>query len=233
MNRSSGRTLAITVLATLVVAIIAVTLWYAPATRHAIGSVLRSLRGLGDLGPIVFGVLYAIGVVTLIPAAPMTIIGGIAFGPWAFPLVMMSAMVGAMFAFVLSRYVLRDRLKRYLQRGTKLGEVDKAITAEGWKVVALLRLSPLVPFNLQNYLLGATQIKLWPYVVSTFLGIIPGTAVFVYLGAAFGKAALSAKHTGPLQWTLFGVGFVATVAVTYLITKRANERLSRAGLRRK
>jgi len=224
--------LLISIVATVIVAAIALTLWFAPSTRHLIGEVIRALRGFGDWGPPMFGVLYAIGVVTLIPSAPMTLIGGIAFGIWAIPLVMISAMIGALFSFVIARYLVRERLTRYLKKGTRLAAIDKALAAEGWKVVALLRLSPLVPFNLQNYLLGATQIKFWPYVLSTFLGMIPGTVVFVYLGAAFGKAALSAEKTGPLQWTLFGVGLVATVALTYIITKRANERLSRAGIRR-
>jgi uncharacterized membrane protein YdjX (TVP38/TMEM64 family) len=142
-------------------------------------------------------------------------------------------MVGALFSFVVARFLIRDRLLRTFDRNSTIRDIDKAIAAEGWKIVALLRLSPLVPFNLQNYLIGATRIRFWPYVVSTFVGIIPGTVVFVYLGAVFGRAALSTKHAGPLQITLLVIGLIATVWVSWILHKRAQQALSRRGFERR
>jgi uncharacterized membrane protein YdjX (TVP38/TMEM64 family) len=233
MQRKDLGRLTLIVVAVVVVAAIAILLWRAPQTRHYALLAIKEIHRLGDWGPVVFAICYAIGVVTLVPSAPMTLIAGIAFGVKAVPLVIIAAMIGALTSFVIARFVLRERLLRYIERGSKFHDVDKAIASEGWKIVALLRLSPLVPFNLQNYLIGATRIGFWPYVTSTFVGIIPGTLVFIYIGSVFGKAALSAKHVGPLQWTLLVVGFAATIWVSWIVHQRASQALSRRGFSRK
>src|SRR5262249_54239575 len=142
------------------------------------------LKTFGPWGPLVFAVVYALGVMTVVPAAPMTLVAAILYGFWAVPLVMSAAMVGALFAFFIARYVARERVAHFLHRDERLAAIDKAIGSDGWKVVTLLRISPLIPFNVQNYLFGLTRIRLGPYALSTFLGMIPGTLVFVYLGAA-------------------------------------------------
>lgn len=232
MSFRESRGLILAVIAAVVIAAIAAVLWRAPETRHWALLALRQIHRLGDWGPIVFAICYAVGVVTLVPSAPMTLIAGIAFGVKAFPLVMIAAMIGALMAYGVAHFLIRERLMRYFERGSKIHDIDKAIASEGWKIVALLRLSPLVPFNVQNYLIGATRIRFWPYVISTFLGIIPGTIVFVYIGAVFGKAALSTKHAGPIQWVLFAVGLAATVWVSWIIHQRATRALSRRGFDR-
>ena len=211
MSFRESRSLFLVVIAAVVVALIAIVLWRAPETRHWAFVALRQIRRLGDWGPIVFAICYAIGVVTLVPSAPMTLIAGIAFGVKGFPLVMIAALTGAIVSYVIAHFLIRDRLLNYFERGSKIHDIDKAIAAEGWKIVALLRLSPLVPFNLQNYLIGATRIRFVPYVTSTLVGMIPGTIVFIYIGSVFGKAALSGKQAGPLHWALFAVGLAATI----------------------
>jgi uncharacterized membrane protein YdjX (TVP38/TMEM64 family) len=230
-KRKRARWIAIAVLATVVVAM-GLLLIYAPSTRKIIVYIAHLVRSLGDWGPVAFAAIYAACCVTLVPAAPMSIIAGILFGWRAMPLVMAAAMTGAMFSFMVARYLLRDRLLRYLEHDSTLRVIDKAVVNDGWKIVVLFRVSPLIPFNLQNYILGATRIKVWTYITSTFIGIIPGTAVFVYLGAAFGKAAFSTDKAGPYQWTLLVLGLIATIIVTWLVTKRARERLARVGVRR-
>jgi uncharacterized membrane protein YdjX (TVP38/TMEM64 family) len=91
-----------------------------------------------------------------------------------------------------------------------------------------LRLSPLVPFNLQNYAFGLTSVRFRAYVAATFFGIIPGTVLYVYLGAA-GQAAISGSG-GALHWMFFAGGLLATVGVTWLIARKAKEKLRDSGV---
>ena len=101
---------------------------------------------------------------------------------------------------------------------------------KGAKLIFLLRLSPVIPFNLSNYFYGLTAVKFWPYVLASWIGMMPGTFLYVYIGAA-SKAAVAAatggeavKH-GWQYWTFLGVGFVATVIVTIWVTKIARDAL--------
>ena len=96
--------------------------------------------------------------------------------------------------------------------------VDRAIEEEGWKIVVLLRLNPLIPFNLQNYFFGATKIGFLPYLAATFFGIMPGGAAYIYLGA-LGKVA--AVGGGTLKTALLGLGLAATVILVVIIARKA------------
>jgi uncharacterized membrane protein YdjX (TVP38/TMEM64 family) len=192
----------------------------------------RRVQGLGIWGPIAFGLAYVVAVVALAPASALTIAGGLVFGFWAFPLVLVAATVGASLAFFVSRLLLRDRVKSFVEARAKLRAIDEAVSEDGWKIVGLLRLSPLFPFNLQNYFFGATRIRFLPYLAATAVGIVPGTLVYVYLGT-LGKAAGSDRGGGTLKWLFFGVGLVATVAVAVFVTHKAGEKLKEAGVGQK
>jgi len=112
--------------------------------------------------------------------------------------------------------------------------VDAAVTEDGWKVVVLMRLSPLIPFNLQNYVFGITGIGFAPYVAATFVGIMPGTAFYLYLGV-LGRAVADSSAAGgggPLRWVFLGIGLAATAAVAFLITWKARAKLKDAGFGR-
>lgn len=189
----------------------------------------RWVQDLGIWGPIAFGLVYTLAVVAVAPASALTIAGGLAFGFWAFPLVLVAATIGASLAFLVSRYFLRARVKSFVETRAKLKAIDKAVSEDGWKIVGLLRLSPLVPFNLQNYFFGATRIRFLPYFAATAVGIAPGTLVYVYLGT-LGKAAGSDQGAGTLKWVFFGVGLAATIAVAVFVTQKAREKLKEAGV---
>jgi len=189
----------------------------------------RWVQELGIWGPIVFGLVYAVAVVALAPASALTIAGGLAFGFWAFPLVLVAATIGASLAFFVSRFFLRDRVRAFVEARAKLRAIDKTVSEDGWKIVGLLRLSPLVPFNLQNYFFGATRIRFLPYLAATAVGIAPGTLVYVYLGT-LGKVAGSGQGGGAPKWVLFGVGLAATVVVAVFVTYKAQEKLKEAGV---
>ncbi|MEO7387073.1 MAG: VTT domain-containing protein, partial [Gammaproteobacteria bacterium] len=140
----------------------------------------------------------------------------------------LSATVGATLAFLVARYLFHDRVNALVGKRPGLKAVNQAISEEGWKIVVLLRLSPVLPFNLQNYFYGVTDVKLVHYVPATFLGILPGTLLYVYLGSV-GKAA-SGEGGGPLQWLLFATGLLATVVVAWFVTTKAKAKLKEIGV---
>ena len=148
------------------------------------------------------------------------------------PLVVAAASIGAALAFLISRYALRTRLPRFLADKPRYAAIDRAVAEEGWKIVALLRLNPLVPFNLQNYLFGATDVGFLSYLVATFFGIMPGAAFYIYLGT-LGREAGSAGGGGPARWAFLGAGLVLTALVLFLVIRRANARLTELGITRR
>ncbi len=185
------------------------------------------IGGLGVWGALIYAVTYAGALVVLLPAAPFTVGAGLIYGLWGFPLALVSATLGASLAFLVSRHLLRGRVARLIASRPGLRAIDRAVGEEGWRVVALLRLSPLVPFSLQNYACGASSIGFWPYVAATGLGIAPGCLLYVYLGMA-GRAASDAG--GALRWALVALGLAATAAVTLLVARRARAVLARKGV---
>jgi uncharacterized membrane protein YdjX (TVP38/TMEM64 family) len=164
--------------------------WYFLPTKDFVHSFSASIREHGTWGAVAFAIVYVVVVVALAPAEIMSIAAGFIFGPFGFPLVVISATIGATLAFLISRYLVRERVKALVGRRPVLRAIDRTVGEEGWKIVLLLRLNPLVPFNLQNYFFGGTDIGLVPYAVSTFFGIMPGSAMYVYLGT-LGQAVTS------------------------------------------
>ena len=187
------------------------------------------IKGLGAWGWIIFAGMYIVGTVLLVPVSILTLVAGLAFGlALGFPLVVVSATIGATLAFLVSRYLVHDKVESYVSDRPKFKAVNKAVSDGGWKIVGLLRLSPVLPFNLQNYFYGITDVKLLPYIAATFVGIMPGTLLYVYIGAA-GKAA-SGDGGGALKWTFFAAGLLATIGVAVYVTKKAQAILKEHGV---
>lgn len=188
------------------------------------------VAGLGFWGPAIFALVYALWAVAFLPGAALTLAGGAIFGiGWGFVSVLCGAVVGAALSFLIARYAARERVRAMAEANPKFGAIDRAIGDGGWKIVAMLRLSPAVPFNLQNYLYGVTSIKFWPCVLASAVFMIPGTLMYVYLGYVGGQgleAAAGGAGRSPAQWALLAVGLLATVAVTVYVTKLANKALS-------
>jgi uncharacterized membrane protein YdjX (TVP38/TMEM64 family) len=186
------------------------------------------VAGLGALGVLVFFAAYVVAVICLAPAVPLSIAAGVAYGFWAVPLALVSATVGAALAFLIARHVAGPAAHRFYAHHPYFQAVDRAVSEEGWKVVGLLRLSPLLPFSLQSYILGITSVGFTPFVLATFVGIIPGACLFVYIGKIGLEAAMGT--TGPLQWAFFGLGLLATLAVAWIIVRKAREALREMGV---
>ena len=186
--------------------------------------------GLGWLGPFFFGVVYALAVVFFVPGSALTIAGGVTFGLGLGTLtVFVAANVGAALAFIIARYVLRDRVEKLLARRPALQAIDRAVETQGWRIVFLTRLSPVFPFNAQNYFYGLTGVTLYQYVAASVVGMFPGTLLYVYIGAA--GAEVAEATGGAASWgqtALLVAGLAATAAVVVLVTRVARRELQKA-----
>ncbi|MBA2409991.1 MAG: TVP38/TMEM64 family protein [Gammaproteobacteria bacterium] len=155
--------------------------WFFLPVSERLKSFNQWIESLGVWGYVIFAAVYIVATVLLAPGSPLTIAAGLVFSGWGFPLVVIAATVGAALAFLVARYLARARVERMTENRPKFKAVDQAVTEDGWKVVMLLRLSPVVPFNLQNYFFGVTDVKFWHYVAATFVGIIATIVVTVLI----------------------------------------------------
>lgn len=192
----------------------------------------RWVRDLGPLGPIVFIAGYVVAAVVGIPGSLLTLAAGAIFGLWWGVLyVFIGATLGSSAAFLVSRYVARGMVERRVAHNARFQSIDRAIAADGRKIVFLLRLSPVFPFTLLNYALGLSRVRFVDYVIAS-VGMIPGTILYVYYGKLAGDVAAVAGGVAPPRgagyYTVLALGLVATVAVTALITRAARRALQSA-----
>jgi uncharacterized membrane protein YdjX (TVP38/TMEM64 family) len=187
------------------------------------------VESLGFWGPVVFILGYAVAAVAFVPGSLLTLAAGAVFGLLKGTIyTFLGATLGASAAFLVARYGARKAIERRIASNAKFAAVDRAVGREGFKIVALLRLSPLFPFNLLNYALGLTKVSFLSYVAAS-IAMLPGTLLYVYYGKAAGSlAALAAgakTEKGPESWILLGVGLLATIAVTTYVTRLAGKAL--------
>jgi uncharacterized membrane protein YdjX (TVP38/TMEM64 family) len=177
----------------------------------ATGALQAQLAQLGAWGPLALIALWLIAPLLFVPGAPITLAAGALFGPLlgaAYSLV--GATGGATLAFLLARHAGADWVERRAKG--RLGQLKAGVEAEGWRFVAFVRLVPLFPFNLLNYALGLTRIRLAEYVLATLLCMIPGAAGYAWLGHA-GREAL----TGAGGWVRTGGIALAVLAALVLL----------------
>ncbi len=184
------------------------------------------VRGQGALGVVAFAGGYVLGTVLFFPGSLMTIAAGVAFGlGWGVVIALGSATAGAVLAFLAGRYVARGAVEKRAQQNERFRAIDGAVGQQGWKIVLLLRLSPLVPFNLSNYFFGLTKVRLVPYAVASFFGMVPGSFLYVYLGH-IGKATLTGGGNRTVQeWVFLGMGLVATIVLSWYLARLARKAL--------
>ena len=188
--------------------------------------------GLGPLGPLVFIAGYAAAVIGFVPGSVLTLASGAIFGlAEGTAYVFVAAVLGSTGAFLIARHGARAAVERRIEGDARFAAIDRAVGREGRKIVFLLRLSPVFPFNLLNYALGLTQVRLVDYVVAS-LGMLPGTLLYVYTGKLIGDVAAVAggveTEVGMGEWVVRGVGLVATAVVTLYITRIARRALDAA-----
>jgi uncharacterized membrane protein YdjX (TVP38/TMEM64 family) len=202
------------------------------AGRSAIESIphfVDWVSGKGTAGALLFVLGYIAAAVAFVPGSLLTMAAGAIFGlVRGTALVFVAATLGASAAFLVSRYLARPLVERRLAGNDRFAAIDRAVGHEGRKIVFLLRLSPVFPFNLLNYALGLTKVRFRDYVLAS-AGMLPATLLYVYYGKILGDVARVASGTpiprGPEYYALLGIGLAATIVVTALVTRTARHAL--------
>ncbi len=191
---------------------------------------LHWIRSQGVGGAVVFVAVYIMACILFLPGFVLTLGAGAVFGvALGFPLVSLASTLGATLSFLIGRFLARDWIARRIAGHPRFAAVDQALAQGGWRIVGLLRLSPVIPFNLLNYALGLTPISLRDYVIASWIGMMPGTLLYVWLGALAGEVtgrSAAGRNRTATEWTFYGMGLLATVVATVYLT-----RLARAALR--
>jgi uncharacterized membrane protein YdjX (TVP38/TMEM64 family) len=190
--------------------------------------VLESLHVRPDLlGFFSLTAIYVGAILLMAPLSPFALAAGILFGFWwgSF-LALLALNLGAAFAFLIARYLLRQHFASRLSSNGKMAVLARAMRGDAVKTIAILRLNPVVPFNLQNYVCGATGVNFAHYTAGTFLGAAPFTIALVYLGHA-GRRLVSATGLQVEEWTLilFGAGVVFTLPMTWALLRKTVKHL--------
>ena len=185
----------------------------------------------GTVGIFAYCLIYILACVFLLPGSILTLGAGAIFGVVKGSIIVsVASTAGASAAFLVGRHLARDWVSGKVQDKPRFKSIDEAVAGEGWKIVGLTRLSPIFPFNLLNYAFGLTKVSVKDYVLASWIGMIPGTVMYVYMGSLAGDLASIGASTGtdksPVQWALTIAGFIATVVVTVLVTRIAKKSLS-------
>ena len=216
------------------IALFAAAAYFLPVAEWTT-SLAERARRTGGLGVGLFFVAYVVATVAFLPGSILTLAAGFAYGPlWGLAIVSPASVAGATAAFLLGRTLLRDWAVRKTRGSPQLRAIQSAVDREGFKLILLLRLSPLIPFNVLNYALSLSNVRLGTYVVASAIGMLPATALYVYLGSLAPTAAqLSAagKAGGSSRTLLYAAGLAATIAVVSIVTRSARRALQ-AELRR-
>ena len=180
----------------------------------------------GAVGMVGFGAAYVGLVLLLVPGAALTLIAGALFGPrWGVVIVAIATSVADAVAFLLARYVAGAAVERLRRRHPRFSALDQALVEGGWRIVALLRLNPAIPYSASNYLFGASGVAFLPYLLASGLFTLPGAFAYVYLGYV-GAETLSGRARSGVEWTVLVVGLVATVATVVYVTVLARRALA-------
>ena len=198
---------------------------------NPIAELATRLDELGPWAPLVFIAAYVLGSLTFIPGAVLTLVAGAVFGlARGIPIVFTGAVLGSSAAFAIARTFARERVTRWLSRDARAAAIGEAVADRGLIVVLLLRLSPVFPYNVLNYALGASRVRYRDFLVGS-VGMLPGTVLYTYYGKVVGDVTALATGTapprGPAYYVLLAVGLAATLLLTVIITREAKRALER------
>jgi len=187
------------------------------------------VHSYGAVAPLAFVLVYAAAVVALIPGSILTVAGGAVFGlVRGIAYALAGSMLGSVTAFLLGRHIARRIVARRLEAMPRFAAIDRAVCAQGRRIVFLLRLSPFAPFNFLNYALGLTTLSVGDFLMAS-LGMIPSTIVYSYAGKIAGEAlAVAGQSQVPRDASYYGAlisGLIATIAATTVVTRAAQRAL--------
>ena len=209
----------------------ALILAYVFDAQSLLRQALDWIAGLGIWGAVIFVVLYVIVTVLFLPGSILTLGAGLVFGVIRGTIIVsIASTLGATCAFLIGRYFARDWVAGKIEGNENFAAIDRAVAGEGWKIVGLTRLSPVFPFNLLNYAFALTGVSLRDFFFASWIGMFPGTVMFVYIGSLAGDLATlgtSERARTPAEWALYVGGLLATVAVTFFVTKLARAALAK------
>jgi len=202
-----------------------------PVKDWLIGA-LEWTQGLGIWGPVFVVAFYVVACVFLLPGSILTLGAGFLFKLVGGVItVSIGSTLGACAAFWVGRTVARNWIADKVAENEKFAAIDEAVAHQGFKIVLLTRLSPVFPFNLLNYAFGLTNISFWKYVLGSWIGMIPGTLMYVYFGAglrSFADVAAGNVEKGVAGKLFFWFGLAATIGVTIFVTRIARNALKQA-----
>ncbi len=207
--------------------LVALAAWRLLEVRIWIDGALDWIEGLGVWGPVLYILLYVIFTVCLVPGSPMSIGAGAAFGVGLGTVLgSVAATMGATAAFLVSRYCARGWVERRIRGQPMYGAIDEAVARDGRKIVLLTRLSPVFPFTLLNYAFGLTHVSLRDYVLASWVGMLPATAMYAYFGSLT-RATTAIHERSRTEWILYLLGLLGTVLITVSVTRIARNALAR------
>ena len=210
------------VLAIVAALVLPVSLW--------ISYVIEWMRDAGIRGVVAFAVVGVLAAVFVVPGAMLGVGAGMAYGlGWGTLLVVPVSVVAATLAFALGRTVARNWVARWVASNPTFQAIHRAIGRHGFKIVVLARLSPLLPYNLLNYALALTDVRLRDYIIGSFIGMMPGTMLYVYIGSIIGGFASFSQGVSEVSTTryaLTGLGLLATIGAAALVTHLARGALA-------
>ncbi|MGE0325834.1 MAG: TVP38/TMEM64 family protein [Polyangiaceae bacterium] len=198
--------------------------------KHWLVSGLTHTRDLGVAGALVFILIYALASMLMLPGSVLTLAAGFGWGlGWGSVVACVAANLASNTSFVIGRFLARDWVSQRAERMPRFAAIDRAIASSGLRLVLLLRLSPLVPFNLLNFALGITRVRFRDYALGGAIGMLPGTVLYVYLGSSLknlGQVLTGerASATAAETWA-FWLGLLATLLSVILVTRTAQREL--------
>lgn len=228
MNRST----LVRLLAVLAIVVVAVVL----AIRFDLPSLMREMldwvQGQGAVGVIVFTAVYILATVLFIPGSILTLGAGFVYGVvMGTAYVSVASTLGAFAAFLVGRYAARGFVEQRVAENARFAAIDRAVAREGWKIVLLTRLAPVFPFNLLNYAYGLTAVRPGSYFLASWIGMLPGTVMYVYFGSLAADLATlggAAEGRSTIEWIARIVGFAIAILVTVYVTRLARNALKQS-----
>ncbi|MFP4356795.1 MAG: TVP38/TMEM64 family protein [Phycisphaerae bacterium] len=195
-------------------------------------AMLEWTQGLGFWAPFFVAAFYILACVLLLPGGVITLAAGFLFGVVTGTItVSVGSTLGSTAAFLVGRTFARDWVRRKVAGRPKFAAIDRAVGEQGFKIVLLTRLSPIFPFNMQNYAYGLTGVKLWKYMLASWIGMLPGTLAYVYIGSglrSLTEVAAGEVEGGWVQRAFFWGGLAATLVVMVVVTRIAQKAMKRA-----
>ena len=192
----------------------------------AVGTLRSWAETRGAIGMVGFGTAYVVLALLSVPGAALTMMAGAVFGVGSGLLVVaVATSVADAAAFLLGRYVARDAVLRLMDRYPRFQIVDRTISRGGWRIVALIRLNPTIPYSASNYLFGVTGVAFLPFLVSSGIFTIPGAFAYLYLGYV-GAETLGGSSRSPVEWALLVLGLVVTIVALVYVTVLARRGLA-------